>query len=68
MKPEESILCPVCRNPLSVRIATGRKSGKLFLMLVCREDGRHFRGFVGDQQYVKNLIQIVNEKAQSDNG
>jgi hypothetical protein len=55
------IICPVCRNPLSFRIARGRKSGKPFLMVICSRDGRHFRGFVGDQTYVRGLIDRVEK-------
>ncbi len=51
-----TISCPICGNPLSVRVARGRKSGKPFIMLKCEEDGRHFRGFITDQSYVKRLI------------
>ena len=40
------IKCPICANPLSIRMAKGRKSNKLFIMLVCPLDGRHFRGFI----------------------
>ena len=40
--------CPVCSETLSVRLATGRKSGKPFVMLVCPIDGRHIRAFVSD--------------------
>ena len=51
-----NINCPICSNPLSVRIAKGRKSNKSFIMLKCDLDGRHFRGFITDQQYVKKVI------------
>jgi hypothetical protein len=39
-----------------LRTARGRKSGKVFLMLVCPQDGRHFRGFINDQGYVKQVL------------
>ena len=48
--------CPVCRQPLALRTAKGRKSGKTFLMLVCVHDGRHFRGFINDREYVDRVI------------
>jgi hypothetical protein len=44
--------CPVCHQPLALRVARGRKSGKTFLMLVCSRDGRQFRGFINDRDYV----------------
>jgi len=66
MNHEPSLNCPVCHETLSFRIAKGRKSGKPFLMVVCLRDGRHFRGFVGDQVYVRNLIQRLDETANKE--
>ena len=51
-----TINCPICTNPLSIRIARGRKSNKPFIMLKCDTDGRHFRGFITDQEYVKKVL------------
>lgn len=48
--------CLICGVPLSIRSATGRKSGKPFIFLVCPEDGRHFRGFIADQAFVQRII------------
>ena len=50
------IKCPICSNTLLVKVAKGRKSNKPFIMLVCGKDGRHFRGFVTDQPYVKKVL------------
>ena len=55
--------CRICRSPLSVRLARGRKSGKPFVMLLCAQDGRHFRAFINDHQYVSNVIERVEGKA-----
>ena len=52
-----SIRCLVCSEALLVRPARGRKSGKPFLMLVCGRDGRHFRAFVNDQEYVRGVLE-----------
>ena len=52
-----NIGCPICSNPLSVRMARGRKSNKPFIMFICPEDGRHFRGFISDQKYVNKVLQ-----------
>ena len=49
--------CPVCSETLSVRLATGRKSGKPFVMLVCPIDGRHIRAFVSDRDFVSSVIE-----------
>ena len=52
----QGIPCLICSDPLTVRMARGRKSGKPFVMLVCGRDGRHFRGFITDQTYVGELL------------
>ena len=58
--------CPVCSQPLSVRIAKGRKSGKPFVMLVCAVDGRHIRAFVSDRKFVNGVIEKagIREKGE----
>lgn len=52
-----TIGCPVCSKPLSVTVAKGRKSNKPFIMLKCEQDGRHFRGFITDQDFVRRIFQ-----------
>ena len=54
--------CLVCGTQLEVRVATGRKSGKPFLMVICPEDGRHFRGFVGDRDFVRQVAEAAGVK------
>jgi hypothetical protein len=56
----QPIQCPVCGSPLSLQIASGRKSGKIFLMLKCLRDGRHFRGFITHRPFVESLIQKLD--------
>jgi len=58
----KEINCPICSNPLSVRIARGRKSNKSFIMLKCPKDGRHFRGFITDQEYVNRVFHEIESK------
>ena len=53
--------CPVCHQTLDVRMARGRKSGKPSLMLICPRDGRHFRGFIADKEYVQAVVDRVKE-------
>jgi len=55
--------CPVCRLPLSLRPAQGRKSGKPSLMLLCPQDGRHFRGFISDRTFVNQLLARLQGQA-----
>ena len=54
--------CLVCGTQLEVRVATGRKSKKPFIMILCPSDGRHFRGFVGDRDYVQRIAQAAEIK------
>ena len=59
--PVSGIPCPVCRRPLQLRPARGRKSGKPFLMLVCPHDGRHFRAFISDKQYIARVFDLLGD-------
>jgi hypothetical protein len=52
----KQINCPICSNPISVRMAKGRQSNKPFIMLKCDTDGRHFRGFITDQSYINKIL------------
>ena len=56
-KDGQQIRCPLCGSGIAARLARGRKSGKPFILLVCPQDARHFRGFIGDQQYVKQVVE-----------
>ena len=55
-----SIPCPVCQLNLSVRPSHGRKSGKPFLMFICPEDGRHFRGFIAHQGFMHQVLERLD--------
>ena len=61
----QEIPCLVCRNPLALRLARGRKSGKPFIMLVCPSDGRHFRGFISDREYVGQVLALLEDQTPS---
>ena len=56
MTSNAAISCLVCHGPLELRVAHGRKSQKPFLLLICPVDGRHFRGFIADKEYVARVI------------
>ena len=62
--PSQQAPCPVCLQPLTLRFARGRKSGKPFLMLICGQDGRHFRAFITDKAYVSRVLKSVEELDQ----
>lgn len=48
--------CIVCHSEMSLQVARGRKSGKVFLMMVCAVDGRHFRAFIADKVFVNSVV------------
>ncbi len=56
MTSNVDISCLVCHRSLELRVAHGRKSQKPFLLLICPLDGRHFRGFIADKEYVTEVI------------
>ncbi len=60
----KQIPCPVCGDPVDVRPAQGRKSHKPFIMLVCSRDGRHFRAFISDQEFVARVTGAADRAGQ----
>ena len=60
---DSNLPCLVCRRTLELRMARGRKSGKPFLMVVCGQDGRHFRGFINDQLYVAQVLEKLTVRS-----
>ncbi len=66
---KHTVPCPVCDQPISIRLAHGRKSGKPFIELRCSQDGRHFRGFIADKPYINkvfNHLENHQEQIQED--
>ena len=61
MSDHSLIPCPVCKIDLNLRVVYGRKSNKPFLMLICPTNGRHFRGFIADKTYVRNIVDRAQE-------
>ncbi len=68
MTPSTDIPCIVCGTGLSFKTARGRKSGKPFLSLICEVDGSHFRAFIDDQSYVKQVLARLEGQIPSSNG
>ena len=62
---DKAVPCLVCGEALSIRMSQGRKSGKPFIMLICPTDGRHFRGFVTYQPYVRDLLDLLEASQDS---
>ena len=52
------VRCPVCAVALKLTTARSRKSKtpRTFLMLACPKDGRHFRGFISDRDFVQRTL------------
>jgi hypothetical protein len=57
-----NLTCFICSAPLSVRMTESKNSHKQFIMLKCPRDGRHFRAFVADRNYIN---QVIKEQSQS---
>ena len=60
---EDAVLCLICKQPMAVRLARGRKSGKPSVMLICPIDGRHFRAFINDRDYVSRVVDRLEARA-----
>ena len=65
---DPGIPCVVCGGPLALRLAHGRKSGKPFLMLVCTEDGRHFRAFINDKSFARGVLDRFETDGSKEGG
>jgi hypothetical protein len=63
---DEKVPCPLCGQCLAVRLARGRNSGKPFLMLVCLVDGRHFRGFITQREYVACVLARLDDASSQE--
>ena len=49
------IPCPVCGTGLEISVAKGRKKPNPFISISCPVRYKHFRGFIGDRQYVERF-------------
>ena len=64
----QQVSCPVCGTPLALRLARGRKSGKAFVMLLCSVDGKHFRGFINDREFVSGVLARLDHRGLGNAG
>jgi hypothetical protein len=60
--------CLLCTAALTLRLVRGRKSGKPFLMLICPVDGRHFRGFITQRDYVAGVLARLEGQSPTPEG
>lgn len=51
--------CPVCGAGLRMKLARSKRTGKPSIALSCPVDGRHFRGFIADRDYVSKLLELL---------
>ncbi len=59
-----TINCPVCGAGLKVNTCTS-KAGKVALVLVCPKDGRDFRAFINNREYIREVFDsLERSKAQ----
>ena len=54
--------CPVCEAELKVTTSTS-KAGKVALVLVCPRDGRDFRAFINNREYVRRVLDSLETTA-----
>ena len=57
MNEPAALKCMVCHGP--VRISLTKKGNGLYL--VCQKDGRHYRAFVMDEEYVQGVIRRAED-------
>ena len=53
-----TIPCPLCQTSLTIGVARSKK-GRPSLMLKCPVSGKHFRGFIADQDYVSRVMELL---------
>ena len=57
MNEPTSLKCMVCHGPVIISL-TKKGNG---LYLVCQKDGRHYRAFVMDEEYVQDVIRRAED-------
>ncbi len=64
----KKIGCPVCGTAIGVSKAQSRKSKrpKTFLMLLCPINGRHFRAFINDPEFISRVAGTLPSSDHSD--
>ena len=54
--------CLVCGAMSKVKIGRRKKSGCLYVTIVCTVDDLHFRIFINDQQYVGRVVREARRR------
>lgn len=53
-----TIRCPVCEAELKVTTSTS-KLGNVALVFACPRDGRDFRAFINNKEYVRRVMDSI---------
>ena len=53
------ITCLVCDGPIDIQLTKTRKSQKPCINMRCESDGRHFRAFITDREFVELVRTVV---------
>lgn len=56
------MFCPICGAELKLEFTTNKRTQRCGVMLVCPEDGRHFRGFINDPKSVRRAVDAGDPK------
>ena len=67
MSDIRTICCPVCGSGLKVTTSKS-KAGKVALVLVCPRDGRDFRAFINNREYIQRVLDSVETNKQQIHG
>jgi uncharacterized protein YbaR (Trm112 family) len=62
--PSPDLRCPVCAGPLELKLAHGKRTGKVFVMLICPVNGKHLRAFISDKDFVGSVLAKLEEKTE----
>jgi hypothetical protein len=58
-----TICCPVCG--ISLKVTTSKsKTGKVALVLFCPRDGRDFRAFINNREYIQRVMDSLEASKQ----
>jgi hypothetical protein len=57
-----TINCLICKGPLTVKLAHS-ESGNITVTLICSLNGRHFRAFIADKEFVQRVMEKAEGKA-----
>lgn len=57
-----SLNCPVCGGVVALKLAHGKRTAKVFVMMMCPVNGKHLRAFISDKEFVDSVLANLEEK------